>query len=209
MAQLFRPVGMHELALIWDREFRGFPPRLPHQPIFYPIATYSYARQIAAEWNVNDVASAFSGFVTQFEVADECICRFEQHTVGTSTHIEYWIPAEQLAVFNSAICGRITVVEGFFGEKFQGYVPEKFGLKGKGAIEQLICLAKTWDYSRMDFTLEVAMNNKAVFVNSWFWATYDFSRYGIDLEQKQRVFENLRKAWEYHKFETPLPTPAA
>jgi transposase len=29
---LFRPVGLHELALIWDKGMRGFPPRLPHQP---------------------------------------------------------------------------------------------------------------------------------------------------------------------------------
>jgi len=34
---LFRPVGLHELALIWDKGMREYPPRLPHQPIFYPV----------------------------------------------------------------------------------------------------------------------------------------------------------------------------
>jgi len=31
---LFRPVGAHELALIRASEYREFPPRLAHQPIF-------------------------------------------------------------------------------------------------------------------------------------------------------------------------------
>ena len=35
---LFRPVGLAELSLIWDSDMRGFPPRLPHQPFFYPVA---------------------------------------------------------------------------------------------------------------------------------------------------------------------------
>jgi hypothetical protein len=205
VSRLFRPVGMSELALLWDAAFREFPARLPHQPIFYPVAIHDYAQRIAAEWNVNDEASGYSGFVTQFDVADDYISRFDPHTVGGSTHVEYWIPAEELPAFNSAVHGVIEVAEAFFGEKFHGYVPERFGLRGKGAIEQFTCLAKTWDYSRMDFMLEVATNCKAVYLNSWFWAAFDFSQLGIDLEQKQRMFGNLRKAWDAHKIKTPLP----
>jgi hypothetical protein len=205
MARLFRPVGMHELALIWDKEFREFPPRLPHQPIFYPVINYDYARQIAAEWNVKDEASAYCGFVTRFDVADDYISRLAQHLVGASIHTEYWISANQLSDFNSAIHGRIEVEEGFFGDEFRGFVPERFGLRGKEAVEQFTCLANTWDYSRMDFVIEAVTNSKAVFLNSWFWAKYDFSRFGIDAEQKRRVFENLRNAWESHEIEAPLP----
>jgi len=45
-----------------------FPPRLAHQTLFYPVINAEYARTIAAEWNVNDEASAFAGYVTEFEV---------------------------------------------------------------------------------------------------------------------------------------------
>jgi hypothetical protein len=33
MTTLYRPVGRHELALIWDLRMREFSPRLPGQPI--------------------------------------------------------------------------------------------------------------------------------------------------------------------------------
>ena len=31
---------------------RAFPPRLPEQPIFYPVLTEEYAVKIARDWNV-------------------------------------------------------------------------------------------------------------------------------------------------------------
>lgn len=44
---LFRPVWPKELALIEASGFREFPPRLPDQPIFYPVLNEEYAIQIA------------------------------------------------------------------------------------------------------------------------------------------------------------------
>lgn len=44
---LFRPVGPRELELIKQLDFRAFPPRLPEQPIFYPVLNEEYAVQIA------------------------------------------------------------------------------------------------------------------------------------------------------------------
>ena len=44
---LFRPVGPKELPLIAASNYREFPPRLPEQPIFYPVLNEEYARQIA------------------------------------------------------------------------------------------------------------------------------------------------------------------
>ena len=41
-----------ELQLIKDRDFKAFPPRLPEQPIFYPVLTEKYADEIARNWNV-------------------------------------------------------------------------------------------------------------------------------------------------------------
>jgi hypothetical protein len=48
---LYRPVGPEELRLTRDDGWRGFPPRLPDQPIFYPVLTRSYADQIARDWH--------------------------------------------------------------------------------------------------------------------------------------------------------------
>jgi hypothetical protein len=205
MATLFRPVGLHELSLLWDSNFRKFPPRLAHQPFFYPVTSAEYAAQIAAQWNVDDEASGFSGFVTQFRVADGYVSNFEPHVVGTGVHMEYWIPAEQLDSFNHAISDAISVREAFFGPRFVGYIPEGYGLRGKGAIEQFVILAKTWDYSGMDFVCEVSANRKAIYINSHFWVHHDFAAFGIDSERKRNVMDRLRQEWESDQVRIPLP----
>jgi hypothetical protein len=48
---LWRPVGPQELKLIEASGMREFPPRLPDQPIFYPLLSEAYAMQIARDWN--------------------------------------------------------------------------------------------------------------------------------------------------------------
>jgi len=107
---LYRPVGTKELALIRDSGFHAFPPRLAHQPIFYPVLTESYAHQIARDWNTNDAASGFAGYVTRFQVDAAYMQQFDVQTVGGSVHQEYWIPAEQLDEFNQHIVGLIEVI---------------------------------------------------------------------------------------------------
>jgi hypothetical protein len=107
---LYRPVGPAELELIRSSGWRSFPPRLPDQPIFYPVTNREYAIQIARNWNVK---ASGSGFVTRFSVAASYLSRFPVQTVGSSIHTEYWIPAEALAEFNANIVGFIEVVEQF------------------------------------------------------------------------------------------------
>lgn len=200
---LFRPVGLHELAWIWDSGMREFPPRLPHQPIFYPVANIEYAIQIARDWNTKE--SSFAGYVTKFAIADSYLARFEPHTVGSAKHVEYWIPAEQLQEFNASIQGRINLDSGFFGSGFKGFVPDNFGLKGKDAVEQFVAMAKTWDYSRVDFVCEVSTNRKAVCLNFLFWVQFDFGAHGLDIQQRESTIANLREAWEFNRIEIPLP----
>jgi hypothetical protein len=48
-SQLFRPVGEAELALIRDSGWKAFPPRLPEQPIFYPVLDEDYAIQLLCD----------------------------------------------------------------------------------------------------------------------------------------------------------------
>jgi hypothetical protein len=46
---LYRPDGPKELHLIRQSGFRAFPPRLPEQPIFYPVLTEDYEVKIARD----------------------------------------------------------------------------------------------------------------------------------------------------------------
>lgn len=115
---LFRPVGLHELRLIADADWSAFPPRLPGQPIFYPVLDEAYAVQIARDWNVSDAASGYAGFVTRFDVDDAVAARYEVQVVGSSDHRELWVPAEELDAFNAAIAGSIRVTQCFYGERF-------------------------------------------------------------------------------------------
>ncbi len=112
---LYRPVGTEELKLIEESGYRGFPPRLPEQPIFYPVLHEDYAREIARGWNVK-YNRDHRGYVTRFEIDDEYFGRFEVRRVGKSYHEELWVLAEELEEFNRHILGRIQVI-GAFGEK--------------------------------------------------------------------------------------------
>jgi len=120
--QLFRPVGLRELALIAASGYRAFPPRLPEQPIFYPVLNAAYAEQIARDWNTKDRASGFAGFVTRFEVVEPYVQRFPVQVVGGVVHQELWVPAEELAEFNANIVGQIEVLASFYGPAFAGQI---------------------------------------------------------------------------------------
>jgi tetratricopeptide (TPR) repeat protein len=107
MTTLYRPVGQAELDLIAETGYRRFPPRLPEQPIFYPVCNEQYATEIAKKGNV---AERGVGYVTCFEVRTELLDHYEIHIVGKPHHEEYWIPAEDLDDFNNAIVGNIQVI---------------------------------------------------------------------------------------------------
>jgi hypothetical protein len=110
---LFRPVGPNELELIKASGFREFPPRLPDQPIFYPVLNEEYARQIALEWNV---PASGSGYVTRFKVASTFLNRYPEQKVGASIHRELWIPAEELPEMNRNIIGLIEIIAEFHAD---------------------------------------------------------------------------------------------
>jgi hypothetical protein len=101
---------MHELRLVYGAGLKAFPPRLPEQPIFYPVLNEDYAIRIARDWNV---PASGSGFVTRFSVRREHLNQYEIHQVGGATILEYWIPAERLEEFNDNIVGAIDVVHTF------------------------------------------------------------------------------------------------
>ena len=89
---------------------RAFPPRLPDQPIFYPVLSEQYAVKIARDWNV---AASGKGYVTRFRIAKEFLDRYDVQSVGGQDYLEYWIPAADLSAFNEAIIGLIEVTAEF------------------------------------------------------------------------------------------------
>lgn len=111
---LWRPVGPEELQLIEESNWREFPPRLPEQPIFYPVLTEEYAIKIARDWNVS---ASGSGFVTQFDVSTVFLDQYQVQQAGGRECLEYWIPAEELPQFNAAIVGLIEIVQTFTKEQ--------------------------------------------------------------------------------------------
>ena len=129
---LYRPVGFQELELIAQSGWRAFPPRLPDQPIFYPVLNFEYARQIAEGWNTRH-NNPPCGFVTRFEVNDAYVKQFDVQTVGSREHQELWIPAEDLETFNQNIIGRITLEAEYYAsslaDNFKAEVQTLLGKK--------------------------------------------------------------------------------
>lgn len=107
---LYRPVNKAELDLIEQSGWKKFPPRLPEQPIFYPVLNEEYAIEICTQWNVPAYGS---GYVTKFEVDKEYLAKFRIENVGGSIHNELWIPAEELEIFNNHLVGTIQVIKTF------------------------------------------------------------------------------------------------
>lgn len=110
LTTLYRLVGPQELALIAASGWTAFPPRLPEQPIFYPVIHQEYAAWISEHWNVRDYGS---GFVTQLTVRTEFAARDPVRRVGAGHAEELWVPAEELAEFNANIVGPIELIAQF------------------------------------------------------------------------------------------------
>jgi hypothetical protein len=126
--------------------------------------------------------------------------------VGSSAHVEYWIPAEQLSEFNASIRGFIDVETAYFGDAFRGRVPDDFGPKGKDPVRQFVTMSKTLKNSRFDFVCEVSADRKAVYLSFLFWAQFDFTPFGIGQTQRNAIIKKLREAWDFNHIEIRLPS---
>lgn len=116
---LYRPVGLAEASLIEASGFTAFPPRLPEQPIFYPVMNRVYAEQIARDWNTRRDNGV--GIVTCFTVDAAYLAQFPVQVVGAeAVHRELWVPAKELDNFNRHIIGRIRFIAVFYGPSYDG-----------------------------------------------------------------------------------------
>lgn len=82
---LYRPCGEKELELVKQSSYKLWPPRLPDQPIFYPVTNEQYAIEVT-QWNVT---RSGKGYVTKFEVNEEFIDKYPIQTVGGHYHTEW------------------------------------------------------------------------------------------------------------------------
>ena len=107
---LYRPVNQAELDLIEASGWLAFPPRLPEQPIFYPVLNEEYAVQISRDWNVPYYGV---GYVVRFAIYSDYLTQFAVQNVGDAQHNELWVPAKQLAEFNAHITAPIELTHTF------------------------------------------------------------------------------------------------
>ncbi len=182
---LYRPVGIIELGLIYDSGMKAFPPRLPEQPIFYPVLNLEYAEQIARDWNTKFDNQA--GFVTRFSVEDAFIQQFPIQVVGGKTHQELWVPAEQLHEFNQKIEGTILLETAFFGSKFHGFSSES-------AMDQWQAMHKVWISTPSELEAEVLRNHKTVFLHFPFWCAWLRNE-----KENDELLDVLCRIWEQHR----------
>ena len=200
---LYRPVGLKELELIYDSGMREFPPRLPEQPIFYPVVNFEYASKNARDWNAKE--RSFVGYVTEFNVNDSYINGYETHTVGGNDLVEYWIPADDLHNFNRNVHGLIKVTEAYFGKDYTGYIPENFLLKNRNSYEQFLILSEMLKNNGMDFVIELGTNKKSIYLNFPFWYKSDFAQSSIETNQKIRILKSIIKIWRDNISPLKLP----
>ncbi len=114
---LYRPVGVTELRLIEESNWRAFPQCLPIQPIL----NFEYAAQLARNSNTKYPVSRFAGFVTRFAIDDHYAAHFEIQAVGSpGLHDELWVAAGELDEFNKHITCPIEVIASFYGDGFAG-----------------------------------------------------------------------------------------
>ena len=104
---LYRPAGPVEIELVEASGFRRWPPRLPEQPIFYPVTNEKYAIEITEQWNV---PACGIGYVTRFEVETHFMDRYPIEVVGAPHNTEWWIPAEDLDAMHEHLVGLIEVI---------------------------------------------------------------------------------------------------
>jgi hypothetical protein len=193
---LYRPMGVGEMAKILEADAARFPPRLPEQPIFYPVLNREYAEQIAERWNAPNSQNGYAGFVTEFHVDANYALRFKPHVVGSSLHRELWVPAEVLEQFNQHLVGPITLVCAYYGDGYvgptlrRGMMPQRLT-----AREQLPALESIFHHNGVDFMLEIRVQRVAVQLNFAYWVRTDLTVDGFELDEKIATLRRVRDVW--------------
>lgn len=178
--KLYRPVGLYEMKKILETDCKAFPPRQKQQPYFYPVLNKSYAKEIAF-WNVKDKNSGYVGFITEFDVEDSYIEKYDVHCVGNETHLELWIPAEDLHNFNKNIVNQIKIVDVYYGDDYKGLPPRGVsGFKETDVYKQIELLQNIIKYNEFDFYGTVLVEWELLNLNLFFWKSLGVDSYLIN-----------------------------
>ncbi|MFP2913062.1 hypothetical protein ACLESD_50260, partial [Pyxidicoccus sp. 3LFB2] len=197
---LYRPVGLKEAELVLASGCSGFPPRLPDQPIFYPVMNAAYARQIARDWNAPDAGSGHVGFVTTFDVDAAYLARFPVRTVGARGHTELWVPAEELADFNAHLVGPVRFTEAWYGPGYRG--PDS----PLGPLEsQLEALGERAGTSEDRLRELLHACPAAVLFNAGWWESTPARAQGLEASVRAGLLTRVRAAWAAGFPAWPLP----
>lgn len=191
LMMLYRPCGVEELVLVYDARQRRWPPRLPEQPIFYPVTRADYAAQISREWNTT--SGARLGYVTAFELDADYARRFTPQVVGARQHEELWVPAEELDTFNDHILGPIEVIALYAGAGARGHIPSAGRWSGLDARTQWVSI-ETHPHELEDLARR---EGRAIFANLPLWRA--------DSTVDATILSKLERAWERAHPERMLP----
>lgn len=198
---LYRPTGLDELRLVLAAELRAWPPRLPEQPIFYPVLNREYAVQIARDWNTK--TDWCVGYVTRFEIDDAYAARFERKVVGGRRHEELWVPAEELEELNRHLLGPIRVTDAFYGKRFPGLTTDVGVLRERGPDVQLTVFAQLYEEGSWGEGGEVENNRDIVFLTLPYWESLpDKASLWSTTSEVVRALREAWKRWFPH-----LPPP--
>ncbi|WP_270525913.1 hypothetical protein [Longibaculum muris] len=197
--KLYRPVGLYEMKKILETDCKAFPPRQKQQPYFYPVLNKSYAKEIAF-WNVKDKDSGYVGFITEFDVEDSYIEKYDVHCVGNETHLELWIPAENLHNFNKNIINQIKIVDVYYGDDYKGLLPRGVsGFKETDVYKQIELLQNIIKYNEFDFYGTVLVEWELLNLNLLFWKSL-----GVDSYLINKIVEYLQLTHKYFISESLL-----
>lgn len=197
--KLYRPVGLYEMKKILETDCKAFPPRQKQQPYFYPVLNKSYAKEIAF-WNVKDKDSGYVGFITEFDVEDSYIEKYDVHCVGNETHLELWIPAEDLHNFNKNIINQIKIVDVYYGDDYKGLLPRGVsGFKETDVYKQIELLQNIIKYNEFDFYGTVLVEWELLNLNLLFWKSL-----GVDSYLINKIVEYLQLTHKYFISESLL-----
>lgn len=192
---LYRPVGLGEMDLILRADCRAFPPRLPEQPIFYPVLHAKYAESIIRNWNVNDPFAGYAGFVTAFEMPKDFLARYDEKSVGSDVARELWVPAAELAEFNAKIIDRIRMIKAYYGESFKGLAPATPELKGKDLQQQFLAFEEKLRKGADAFAEFLAKERCLVYLHYPYWSQASFETPHLPAATREKVLDAFAHQW--------------
>ena len=192
---LFRPTGLKELALIFQSDMSAWPPRLPDQPIFYPVLNQNYARQIARDWNTK--FDSCVGYVTRFEIADSFADKYDIKVVGGREHEELWVPSEDLGAFNTQLIRPIEVLEAYFGKLFLEHSKrDGYHAEGQDASHTLWQLGELFDYNMAEFEIKVQRSRELIFLHFPYWLAASTGELAVPDDRRKQILEAIEIAWQ-------------